>query len=194
LEVKHEIIRMNLLDDENFVRNDDRRCYFCKKAMMTLLKKYATNMGVELLVDGSNLDDYRSKRPGLIALAEKGVLSPLADIGFSKKDVREVAKKIGLPNWGEAPETCLATRIPEGVEITLEKLTRIMEAEKIVREVVDLKLLRVRYLGDTAKIEVLKEELPKIANGKVAEHVVSKLKGIGFKHVLLDLSGYKGEI
>lgn len=189
---RHEVLSLKLLNEKNFVKNDSLRCYYCKKLMMKKVKEYVGDKGFEVIVDGTNADDMRLERPGIRALKEEGVLSPLAELGFTKVDIRKLAQSLGLPNWNKAPETCLATRIPEGTKITLKRLKRILKAEATVKEVMQLKLLRVRDLGDVAKIEVLKEDFDKFANVSLVEEVVSRLKALGFKHVFLDLSGYRG--
>ena len=191
LGVNHVIITTNELEDENFVSNPPLRCYYCKKGMLRRLKGVAERVGAKVVVDGTNSEDLGGHRPGYLALQEEGVRSPLAELGFTKSDARQVAKLLGLPNWDKPSAACLATRIPYGQRVTLEKLKRIETAEEFVRSITGVKQVRVRDHSDIARIEVGRDERFLFFSEEVMDKVASKLKLLGWKHVTLDLEGYR---
>jgi uncharacterized protein len=134
-----------------------------------------------------------SYRPGLLAFAEAGVRSPLADAGITKDEVREIAKALKLPNWDRPPMSCLATRIPHGERIIIEKLERIAEAEKVVKILTGARLVRVRDHGYIARIEVSKDERKRFFNENIMDKLAEELQKLGYKYVTLDLYGYRSE-
>jgi len=191
LGVNHVIITTNELEDENFVSNPPLRCYYCKKAMIRLLKGVAERVGAKVVVDGTNSEDLGGHRPGYLALQEEGVRSPLAELGFTKSDTRRVAKLLGLPNWDKPPMACLATRIPYGQRITLERLKRIEAAEEAVRALTGARQVRVRDHGDIARIEVGRGERRLLFSEEAMDEVARRLKQLGWRYVALDLEGYR---
>lgn len=191
LGVKNVVIDLDILSDTGFVSNSVDRCYICKKRMLERVKRLAEDLGVDTVVDGSNVSDLHTWRPGVTALKEFGVRSPLAEVGLSKEEVRAIARAFNLPNWWRPPSSCLATRIPYGTPITLEKLVRIATAEKIVRELAGATLVRVRDHGDIARIEVDRNERKKFFNEEVMDRVAEELKKLGYRYVTLDVMGYR---
>jgi len=193
LAVRHVIIESRELEDTNFISNPPNRCYFCKKDLAEELSKVAREFGAKTIVDGTNASDLNSYRPGLLAFAEAGVRSPLADAGITKDEVREIAKALKLPNWDRPPMSCLATRIPHGERITIEKLERIAEAEKVVKILTGARLVRVRDHGYIARIEVGKDERKRFFNENIMDKLAEELQKLGYKYVMLDLYGYRSE-
>lgn len=191
LGVKHIIIETNELEDPNFVNNPPTRCYFCKKSLVNHLLKLAKEYKAKVIIDGTNASDLKTHRPGYLALKEAGVRTPLAEVNFTKKDVRLLAKVLGLPNWDKPSMACLASRIPYGEIITLEKLKRIANAEKIVKRITGVKQLRVRDHGYIARIEVGRDERRKFFNEGIMDRVAQELMKLGYKFVTLDLLGYR---
>jgi uncharacterized protein len=191
LGVNHVIITTSELEDENFASNPPLRCYYCKKAMVQQLKSVAERVGAKVVVDGTNSEDLGGRRPGYLALREEGVRSPLAELGFTKSEVRRAAKLLGLPNWDKPPMACLATRIPYGQRITLERLKRIEAAEEAVRALTGARQVRVRDHGDIARIEVGRGERRLLFSEEVMDEVARRLKQLGWRYVALDLEGYR---
>jgi uncharacterized protein len=183
-------VKTHEIDDDNFVKNDELRCYYCKYSIFKTLKDIAQEKGIEYVLDGTNYDDVSGDyRPGLKALKEFGIVSPLKDAGLSKKEIRLLSKELGLSTWDKAPETCLATRFPYGIRITAGRLEKISTIESYLKTL-DLKVHRARYHDDrTVRIEVLPEEMMKIMDKR--EEIISKLKALGFNYITLDLEGYR---
>lgn len=191
LGVRHVVVEGSEMGDPRFVSNPPDRCFYCKKNMASVLKGVARRVGARLIVDGTNYDDLGEYRPGRRAFAEEGVLSPLAEVGLSKREVRLLARALGLPNWDKPSMACLATRIPYGVRITVERLRRIEEAEEFVRRVAGVRQLRVRDHGDIARIEVGREERSRLFSEEIMDAIADKLSSLGWKYVALDLKGYR---
>ncbi len=191
LEVEWKIIEINELNDSNFQANPPNRCYFCKKGLMSALYKLAASEGLDIIVDGTNADDLRDFRPGVIALRELNIKSPLAEAGITKQAIREVAKKYNLSVHNKPSMACLASRIPYGEEITEKKLKMIGDAEKIIQELTGIEVVRVRYHRNIARIEVHSKERIKFLNERLIDQVVTALKQLGFVYVTLDLQGYR---
>jgi uncharacterized protein len=188
--INHLILEGNELEDPNFICNPTNRCYFCKKGLAIKLKNLAKEKGFKNVVDGTNIEDLKDYRPGRIALNEEGVTSPLIEAGLTKKEVREIAKLLGLSIADKPSSACLASRIPYGQKITLEKIKRIAEAEKLIKEMVKVKQVRVRDHEAIARIEVDPNERKLFFNEKIMDEVSQKLQALGFKFVALELSGY----
>ncbi len=190
LNVRHLIIDLDETEDENFVKNDPLRCYYCKYLTFFKLKEIAQREGFEFVVDGTNYDDIsKDYRPGLKALSELDIVSPLKDAQLTKEEIRELSRQMNLPTWDKFPQTCLATRFPYGTRITVEKLGKISKIESYL-EGLNLKVHRARYHDDkTLRIEVLPEEFSKLMENK--EQIVRMAKEMGFNYVTLDLEGYR---
>jgi pyridinium-3,5-biscarboxylic acid mononucleotide sulfurtransferase len=193
LDIDHRIVRYNELDNEEFVKNDSLRCYHCRTELASFLLLEAEKMDVSLVVDGTNIDDLEDYRPGIKAMRENGVKSPLVELGIGKQNIRSIAKSNNLSVFDKPSNSCLASRIPHGIPVTFEKLKRIEAAEILVKSVFNVRQVRVRDHQDTARIEVGREEFKEMFDTDKLLTIDSKLKNLGFKYVALDLSGYKSK-
>ncbi len=173
-----------------FKTNPPDRCYFCKKELFQKVAAAAKLQGISHLADGSNLDDLHDHRPGQRALKELQVLSPLRECQFTKSDIRERSKALGLPTWNQPAFACLSSRFPYGVAITPEALEKIDQAENALYGL-GLRLIRVRHHGDIARLEVGEEEIPRFLEDDFRKQVVIAIKGAGYVYVALDLEGYR---
>lgn len=190
LKVRHKIIKTDPLSDPALKNNPSDRCYICKKSIFIKFLNLAQEMGYRYVADGTNHDDQSVYRPGLKALKELGVRSPLAEAELTKDEIRKYSKEIGLPTWDMPALACLATRIPYGEYITEAKLKMIEQSEEFIRSM-GFKQLRVRYHYPIARIELDKEEIPRILECGISERIVERLKALGFDHVVVDLEGYR---
>jgi pyridinium-3,5-biscarboxylic acid mononucleotide sulfurtransferase len=189
--IEHRIIEYDELENPGFVKNDNMRCYHCRTELGQHLADEARKAGIPLIVDGTNADDLTDYRPGIRALRENGVRSPMAELGITKAEIREIAKKTGLSVYDKPSNACLASRIPTGDRVTYEKLQRIESAEIIVKSIFGVRQVRVRDHGELARIEVGKDELQKMFDADKLELLDCKLKQVGFKFVSVDAAGYK---
>ena len=188
LHVGYDIVKFPILEDKNFIKNPLNRCYICKKVSSNILKKIASERGINRVAEGVNLSDLSDYRPGIKACKEEGIWHPFVDVGMKKADIRHISKDIGLPFWNKPSSACLASRIPYGEEITREKLLMIEKAEEFLKGE-GFKVVRVRMHGRIARIEVLNDEMKNIFGLK--DGIIRELKRIGFKYVALDLEGYR---
>lgn len=191
--IKHLLLEANdLLDSEDFIRNAEDRCYYCKKELLKRLRRLAEGLGFKAVFEGTNYSDLEGHRPGFRAVKEmENVYSPWAENSFTKEEIRAIARKIGLSVSDKPSSACLASRIPFGERITLEKLNRIEKAESIIRRMTGVKQLRVRDHNGLARIEVGKNERQLFFNTEVMDTLTEELKKLGFKFVTLDLEGYR---
>jgi uncharacterized protein len=173
-----------------FVHNTSRRCYHCKQELFALCRKKAEVLGLQYVVDGSNLDDNGDYRPGMDAARALGIRSPLEEAGLTKKEVRELSRSLGLPTWDKPSMACLASRFPYGTEITPQRLEQVQRAEEFIRSL-GFGQLRVRYHGEVARVEVDPLELSRFLDEEIRGKVVRFLKEVGFTYVTLDLQGYR---
>ncbi len=185
------LLEYNELENQEFVKNDSSRCFHCRKELGTHLVNLAKNHNIELIVDGTNLDDLGDYRPGIEALKQNGIRSPLVENNLTKNEIREIAKSIGLSVFDKPSNSCLASRIPWGQKITTERLQRIEYGETIVKQTTKLKQVRVRDLNGIAKIEVEKEKISVLSDDAILEEITKKLKLIGFSDVIIDTEGYQ---
>jgi uncharacterized protein len=176
------------LGDPAFAQNSPDRCYHCKTGLFGLLARVAGSDGLQWIADGSNADDLNDHRPGRRAASEAGVVSPLAEAGFTKADVRELARGLRLPNWDKPSMACLASRFPYGFEVTAEGLARVGCAEDAVRAL-GIAQFRVRSHGPVARVEVAPEELD--AAWRQRAQIASAARSAGFAYATLDLEGYR---
>jgi len=191
IDIDHRIVKYNELENEEFVKNDILRCYHCRTELASYLLLEAKKMNVSLIVDGTNIDDLKDYRPGIKAMRENGVKSPLVELGIDKQNIRSIAKSNNLSVFDKPSNSCLASRIPHGIPVTFEKLKRIETAEILVKSIFNVRQVRVRDHQDTARIEVGREELKEMFDTDKLLVIDSKLKNLGFRYVALDLSGYK---
>jgi uncharacterized protein len=183
-----DIIHVPQMDHEEFRKNSPDRCYYCKKISAQYLKQRAGELGFVCIADGINVSDTLEHRPGLAASSEEGIVHPFIEAGITKQDIRDIARECGLPIWQKPSAACLSSRIPYGEEITFDKLRMIEKAEAFL-SAQGFSQLRVRVHGRVARIEVLREDLPKILS--IQEEIVKTLKAIGFSYITLDLEGYR---
>ena len=189
--IDHRVIEYDELENPEFVKNDKMRCYHCRTELGQHLAEEAKKAGVALIVDGTNIDDLADYRPGIRALRENGVRSPMVELGLAKSEIRRIAKSFGLSVYDKPANACLASRIPTGSEVTYEKLQRIESAEIIVKSMFGVRQVRVRNHGDLARIEVGSDELSKMFDVNRLALLDGKLKELGFKFVSIDTSGYR---
>ncbi len=190
IDVTHLLLEYNELDNPNFTKNDDLRCFHCRNELAINLLKVAKEKRITLIVDGTNLDDLDDDRPGMVALHSRGIKSPLLEIGLDKREVRHFAKINNLSVHDKPSNSCLASRVPHGTEINSVKLRRIERCEIIIKKLTDVKQVRVRDHDTIARIEVEKSEIIKFYNLDKIDKIVFEIKELGFKHVTLDLEGY----
>jgi uncharacterized protein len=190
--IKHIPLETNELLNEDFVRNPENRCYYCKMELLKSLKSLAEKLGFKSVFEGTNYSDLEGHRPGFKAVMEmENVYSPWVENGFTKEEIRTIARRIGLSVSEKPPLACLASRIPFGEKITLEKLKRIGKAENIIRKITGVKQLRVRDHNGLARIEVGKDERQIFFDTRVMDMIAEELRRLGFKYITLDLEGYK---
>lgn len=190
LGVRYEVISTRELLDDNFASNPPNRCYFCKTELFSKLRQMADERGLRHVLDGSNFDDLGDHRPGRQAAKEIGVRSPLMEAGLTKDDIRMISKDLGLPTWNKPSFACLSSRFPYGDRITLDKLAQVDQAEQFLQSLGFVQV-RVRHHGSIARIEVPREDLPRLLDDEVTLQVANRLKEIGFTYVTVDLQGYR---
>ncbi len=186
----HEIVRTDEMGRSEYRANNPDRCYHCKTELYTRLAALAAERGFAAVADGSNADDRGDYRPGRQAAREFGVISPLDEAGLTKQDIRELSHEAGLPTWDEPASACLSSRIPYFSEVTDEKLRTIERAEAILRDF-GFRILRVRHHGDVARIELSRDEMPRLFEDDRAARIEAALRELGFKYVTVDLRGYR---
>lgn len=179
---RHLIINTKEAENKNYMKNPGNRCYYCKSELYSKLRAIAEELGIKNILNGTNFDDLSDYRPGLKAADEYNVISPLKDAGLTKKEVRELAKDLGLEIWDKPSSPCLSSRIPYGNEITLKKLAMIEESENFIKDL-GIKELRVRNFGDTARIEINDRD-----KHIINEHfglIQKKYREIGFNKIII---------
>jgi len=186
----HKTIVYNELDNDDFVKNDEKRCFYCRDELSEKLIEFAGLHQINTIVDGTQSDDIGDYRPGIDALHGHGIRSPLLETKFTKKLVRNTARKIGLSFYDRPSNSCLASRIPWGQRVTAERLARIEMAEKWIKQKIDIQQVRVRDIGGIARIEVEPKNLILLNSTKVKNELFSQLKMIGFSKIEIDLDGY----
>jgi uncharacterized protein len=190
LGVRHRTVRTRETDKEAYLANGTDRCYHCKTELYGVLAGVASSEGLRVVVSGTNLDDLADFRPGLTAAAEHAVRHPLVEVGFTKEEVRDAARELGLPSWSKPASACLASRIEFGVRITVEELSRVGRAERVLRDL-GFRQCRVRVHGDLARIEVEREDLPRLTEPAIRSRVTEALRALGYRFVALDLEGFR---
>jgi uncharacterized protein len=189
-QIAHEIIRTREIERPEYRANPANRCYFCKQELYQELAALAAARGFHTIVDGSNADDRGDYRPGRQAAREFGVRSPLDEANLSKDEIRLLSRNAGLPTWDVPASACLSSRIPYGSEVTEEKLRMIEAAEDVLRAA-GFRVFRVRHHDTLARLEIAKDELPRALDPAVTEHLVRGLRALGYRHVTVDLQGYR---
>ena len=184
----HRIIHTNEMDREGYVANSPQRCYFCKTELYTELTALADKEAIEWVVNGANTDDIGDYRPGMIAASEHRVRSPMVEAGLTKTDVRAIARSLDIPIWDKPAQPCLSSRVPYGIPVTVENLSKIEQAEDYLRGL-GLKEVRARHHDRLCRIEVGEDEID-FAFGHRKE-IVAAIKKIGYLWVSLDMSGLR---
>ncbi len=189
--IRHQIVNSEELEIEGFSHNPKNRCYLCKHELFEKILGIAKANGIEYVAEGSNMDDNGDYRPGLTAVAELGVKSPLRDAGLDKEEIRRLSKAMGLPTWNKQSFACLSSRFVYGEEITRERLHMVDQAEQLLLDL-GFHQVRVRIHGGTiARIEVFPEEFPRLMQEEIRRAVVMSFKSYGFAYVTMDLQGYR---
>ncbi len=190
--IRHEFIQINELESEGFVENSPERCYFCKRHLLSAMVKYAKEKGFSAVFEGTNASELKGHRPGYKAIKEFEIVhSPWAEFGFTKEEIREVARSMGYSFYNKPSLACLASRIPFGIKIDEERLKMVDEAENVIIEVAGVRQVRVRNFNGMAVIEVDRDERQKFFSQEVMDEIADRLRKIGFKYVLLDMEGYR---
>jgi uncharacterized protein len=187
-----KVIRIDTdeLENEEFAANTPDRCFFCKTELFSKLIEIGKEHGVEWVADGANVDDLSDYRPGSRAAAALGVRSPLREARFSKDDIRELSREMGLPTWSKPSFACLSSRIPYGTRIEPDVLRRLDEAERFLKEL-GFRQVRVRHHGNIARIEVEPDEIVRLASPEVRSAVAEKFEHLQYLYTTLDLRGYR---
>jgi len=189
---RHLIVQTKEMENELFVSNPPERCYHCKKELYTTLIKLAKRERLTHVIDGSNADDTRDFRPGMKALTELGILSPLKEVGLTKEEIRQVSKEMCLPTWNKPPQACLSSRFPYWTRITKKDCQRLNQAEEYLKGLGFTQVrVRLHEKGSLARIEVPFQEIGHFIENKISEMVAEKFKSLGFSYVTLDLVGYR---
>ncbi len=190
LGVGHRWIETGEMERAGYVANGPDRCFFCKTDLFERLQELARAEGYAWVVDGSNLDDLSDIRPGREAARRQGVRSPLAEAGLTKAAIRSLSRAMGLPTWDKPAMACLASRIPQGIPVTIQRLSQVEAAEAALKEL-GFRQVRVRHHETIARIELPPEERPRLLDAALADRVVRRLKTAGYQFVVLDLEGYR---
>lgn len=188
--IRHEEVHTQEMQNPNYTANPVNRCYFCKSELHDTLKPIAQERGVPYVIDGVNADDLSDYRPGIQAAKERGARSPLAEVGITKAEVRELSRALGLSWWEKPSQPCLSSRFPYGEEITIDKLRRVGRAEVYLRRL-GWSDLRVRSQGDTARIELPADQIVEFVNQVTLPELVAHFQDFGFLFVTLDLEGFQ---
>lgn len=188
--IRHKVLETKELDVEGVRQNPENRCYLCKKDLFTKLILAAEEDHIPYVAEGSNVDDLGDYRPGLQAISELGILSPLKEAGLTKEEIRFLSRKMRLPTWDKPSFACLASRFVYGEEITREKLSMVEKAEELLLTM-GFRQMRVRIHGKMARIEALPQDLPRLVREEERKRIVKSFREYGFTYVAMDLSGYR---
>jgi pyridinium-3,5-biscarboxylic acid mononucleotide sulfurtransferase len=190
LGVRHLMVESNELEIAGYALNPVNRCYLCKHNLFSVCEEKARELGIEVVVDGLNLDDLHDYRPGIKAASEMRVRHPLVEAELTKAEIRELSRSLGLPTWDRPASPCLSSRFPYGTQITLEGLRQVERGEQVLRSF-GFSIARVRYHGEVARIEIEASEIGRMLDATIREAVDRELKKIGFRFVALDLRGFR---
>jgi uncharacterized protein len=189
--IRHVVVATSEFENPDYLKNDGTRCYHCKTELYSTVEKLLPELAVPVVVSGANLDDMGDYRPGLLAAAEHSVRHPLQETGFTKSDVRELARHWGLPTWDKPASPCLSSRLAPGLAVTQERTARVEAAEAILRSL-GLRECRVRYHeGELARVEVPASEVARLASEPVRSELTLQFHRLGFKFITLDLDGFR---
>jgi uncharacterized protein len=188
--VRHEIIESEELDIAGFAANPVNRCYLCKRELFSKILAIAAQHGLRHVVEGSNVDDLNDYRPGLAAIRELEIISPLKKAEMGKEEIRILSREMGLPTWDKPAYACLSSRIPYGQQITREKLKAVEEGEQFLMDL-GFRQVRVRHHGDIARIEVAAPERARLFDTGLLDRLDAAFRALGFTYVTVDLKGYR---
>jgi pyridinium-3,5-biscarboxylic acid mononucleotide sulfurtransferase len=188
--IRHLTVRTAELENPDYSSNPSNRCYYCKQTLYSELRGLADGFRFQTILDGTQADDLGDDRPGLKASREAGVVSPLLEASFSKSEVREAARFLGLTVWDKPAMPCLSSRIAHGEEITVDRLGMVGQAESYIKSLTGVRNLRVRFRNSSARIEVAPEERTVFFDEKIMDQIDHELRRLGFVEVALDLHGY----
>ena len=188
--IQHQIVKTGEVEKPSYYSNPENRCYFCKETLYSALRTMADGLGFEAILDGTQIDDLADDRPGLDAAREAGVVSPLLIASFSKSEVREAARMLGLSVWDKPAMPCLSSRIAHGQQITVEKLRMVGQAELFIKQLTGVRNLRVRLTDLQARVEVSPSDRRVFFHDTVMDQIDRELRQLGFSRVSLDLRGY----
>jgi uncharacterized protein len=190
--IPHRILQTTEFDNAEYRKNSPDRCYFCKTELYTQILRLAPELEIDTLVNGANLDDRGDYRPGMQAAKEFQVRSPLIEAGMTKDDVRALAHAWNLPVWDKPASPCLSSRVAYGLEVTPERVARIDQAERLLREELGIRELRVRHEAhDLARIEIPTDDIARLVEPATRQRVAAALRALGFKYVTVDLDGFR---
>lgn len=178
------------LEDPRYAANPVNRCYFCKSELFSLAARIARERGFAGVVDGTHLDDLNQPRPGRQAAKEWGVRSPLVEAGFTKAEIRETSRLLGLPTWDKPEMACLASRLPTGTPVTVERLASVERCEAALKRL-GFRQLRARHHGEAVRLELEPDALDRAGNPVLQDQLVRACREAGFERVLVDLAGYR---
>ena len=187
---RHIVLDSHEMANPSFAQNPTNRCFFCKDELYRICRAQADQLGIGIIVDGTNLDDLKDHRPGLKAAREWRVRHPLVEAEMTKEEIRRYSRELNLPTWDKPSSPCLSSRFPYGTEITLERLQKVAACELFMKEL-RFREFRVRYHGDLARIEVAQNEFERLLEKATREAIVQRFKEVGFNYVSLDLRGYR---
>lgn len=187
---RHIVVESHELTNPSYAQNPVNRCFFCKDELYRICRAEADKLGIQTIVDGTNLDDLQDHRPGLKAANEWGVRHPLVEAEMTKEDIRRYSRELDLPTWDKPSSPCLSSRFPYGTEINLERLKKVGACEVFMKEL-RFREFRVRYHGDLARIEISRNEIERIFEPSIRDAVVKRFKEVGFNYVSVDLQGFR---
>jgi uncharacterized protein len=187
---RHLVVESNELEVPGYAENPLNRCYLCKHNLFTVCEARAAELGIDVIVDGLNLDDLRDYRPGIKAAGEKRVRHPLVEAELSKAEIRELSRALGLPTWDRPASPCLSSRFPYGTRITPERLEQVERGERLLHAM-GFRIARVRHHGDVARLEVEQSEIARLLEPAMREGVDRELRKLGFRFVTVDLKGFR---
>lgn len=190
LGVKHVLLETDELACREFAENPGNRCYYCKQELFNKIAGLASKQGIPAILDATNADDLTDYRPGRQAAEERGVISPFVLAGFTKKDIRDLSKKLGLASWDKPANPCLASRVPYGTRITEEVLEKIHAGEKFIRDL-GFPVVRLRHHDELARIEIPAEDFPRVLKRGTLQKISAHLKSLGYLWIALDIEGYR---
>ncbi|HEY2523933.1 MAG TPA: ATP-dependent sacrificial sulfur transferase LarE [Candidatus Binataceae bacterium] len=187
---RHLVVESNELEVPGYAENPLNRCYLCKHNLFTVCEAKAAELGIDVIVDGLNLDDLHDYRPGIKAAGERHVRHPLVEAELSKAEIRELSRALSLPTWDRPASPCLSSRFPYGTRITPEGLEQVERGERLLHAM-GFRIARVRHHGDVARLEVEQSEIARLLEPAMREGVDRELRKLGFRFVTVDLKGFR---